>query len=152
MTKTLEQYLSDAMDRGVIDHALRAHRGLDGKITFYVRPSGADGETLDFVVRGNAMVPNVCSTSDVDADQVLTDELDRGTLAAVRVVEHVKAMGATQGEIPVKADGVAFLVTVKPAGVSGDCPHAAPFHYCSECVANPCPIGLGVKGAAGHAS
>lgn len=67
MTKSLEQYLSDAMDRGVIDHALRAHRGLDGKVTFYIHPSGVDGETLDFVVRGNAMVPNVCSTSDVPA-------------------------------------------------------------------------------------
>lgn len=70
MTKSLEQYLSDAMDRGVIDHALRAHRGLDGKVTFYVRPSGVDGETLDFVVRGNAMVANVCSTSDVGAGRM----------------------------------------------------------------------------------
>lgn len=26
------------------------------------------------------------------------------------------------------------------------CPHAAPFNYCPECVADPCPVGLGNAG------
>lgn len=64
-SKTLEQYLIAALDSGRIDHQLRANRGLDGKITFYIHPERADGETLDFVVRGNGLALNLTSDSDV---------------------------------------------------------------------------------------
>lgn len=65
MSHTLEQYLSEAFSRTQIDHVLRAHRAPCGKVTFYVRPLNGDGETLDFVVRGNAMVLNQTNDSDV---------------------------------------------------------------------------------------
>lgn len=67
MSNTLEQYLSAAIERGQIDHVLRAHRAPCGKVTFYVRPLNGDGETLvDFeLVRGNAMVLNQTNDSDV---------------------------------------------------------------------------------------
>lgn len=64
-SKTLEQYLVAAIERGQVDHALRAFRAPSGKVTFYVRPLNGDGETLDFVVRDNAMVLNLTNDSDV---------------------------------------------------------------------------------------
>ncbi len=72
-SKTLEQYLIAAIDeRDQIDHALRATFGSGGKVTFYVHPLNADGDTLDFVVRGNALALNLTSDSDVrDAVGVL---------------------------------------------------------------------------------
>lgn len=66
-SQTLEQYLKAAADsdNGQIDHVLRAGFGKDGKVTFYVRPLQGDGETVDFVVRGNALALNMTNDSDV---------------------------------------------------------------------------------------
>lgn len=43
-----------------------------------------------------------------------------------------------------------FLAAPSCSPAPEPCPHAAPFNYCPECVANPCPIGLG-NGGAGQA-
>ena len=64
-SKTLEQYLSASIGRAQIDHCLRATRDASGKVTFYIRPLTGNGETLDFVVRDNALVLNETSESDV---------------------------------------------------------------------------------------
>lgn len=52
--KTLQKYLKENHDRGVIDHELRAI-DVNGKTTFYVHPKGVDGDTLDFEVSGNEL-------------------------------------------------------------------------------------------------
>lgn len=56
--KTLEQYLRDAMHAGIHwpDHSLRA-TAHDGYVSFYIHPSGIDGETLNFNVYGNDVRP-----------------------------------------------------------------------------------------------
>jgi hypothetical protein len=60
-TQTLEQYLVDAAKAGAIDHSLRVRLQSDGGCTFYIHPSGRDGQTLDFVVGGNSVsCTNVC--------------------------------------------------------------------------------------------
>jgi hypothetical protein len=50
---TLEKYLQEDMERGVIDHWVRVNN--DG--TFYIRPANTDGDTLDFAVNGNELIP-----------------------------------------------------------------------------------------------
>lgn len=55
---TLEEYFRDSLSKGNIDHEIRA--SLDettGTIRFYLHPSRASGNTLDFWVTGNALSP-----------------------------------------------------------------------------------------------
>ncbi|MES2319993.1 MAG: DUF2829 domain-containing protein [Pseudomonadota bacterium] len=51
--KTFQDYLAA---QPVIDHALRAVPTLGG-MRFYVHPSGVDGDTVDFAVIGNTLLP-----------------------------------------------------------------------------------------------
>ena len=39
-----------------------------------------------------------------------------------------------------------FLAEPRCSPAPEACPHADPFNYCPECVANPCPVGLGDGG------
>lgn len=55
--KTLEQYLLDNMENGVIDHNLRAVRGPNGEVDFYIHPTVVSGDTLDMTVNGNGVSP-----------------------------------------------------------------------------------------------
>lgn len=56
--KTLDTYLTENFERGVIDHALRANVDDEGALTFYIHPMGVDGDTLDFQVNGNSLHDN----------------------------------------------------------------------------------------------
>lgn len=56
MKPSLEAYLRDSCSRNVIDHSIRARVDSDGSLTFYIHPSGVDGDTLDFVVCGNTLI------------------------------------------------------------------------------------------------
>lgn len=55
--KTLEQYLRENCDRFGIDHALRARIIETGECVFYVHPATGPGDTLDFRVEGNSLIP-----------------------------------------------------------------------------------------------
>lgn len=50
---TLEDYLKSEMSEGKIDFELRATEAVEGRISFYIHPAGADGKTRDFVVEDN---------------------------------------------------------------------------------------------------
>lgn len=56
--KTLDTYLTENFERGVIDHALRANVDDEGVLTFYIHPHGVDGDTLDFQVSDNVLRPD----------------------------------------------------------------------------------------------
>ena len=56
--KTLEQYFRDALERSNwVDHAIRCDVKADGSVSFYIHPYGKDGDTLDFRVEGNILIP-----------------------------------------------------------------------------------------------
>lgn len=53
----LETYLKESYDNVTIDHIIRASVNDAGEVFFYVHPFGRDGETLDFKVEGNQLIP-----------------------------------------------------------------------------------------------
>jgi hypothetical protein len=55
--KNLEEYLKESIENNNIDHAIRTQIDSDGKVSFYIHPYGADGDTLDFKVEDNQLIP-----------------------------------------------------------------------------------------------
>ena len=56
--KTMEQYLRNGLVSHIIDYEIRVTISNENRITFYIHPKGKDGETLDFEVKGNILLPN----------------------------------------------------------------------------------------------
>jgi hypothetical protein len=52
---SLEEYFRINKEKGIIDHMLRADSFEDGSVKFYIHPSGKDGITLDYEVKGNEL-------------------------------------------------------------------------------------------------
>ncbi|MBE3140096.1 MAG: hypothetical protein IMZ53_05890 [Thermoplasmata archaeon] len=53
---TLERYFKINGKKNIIDFSLRAQVA-GGIVTFYIHPDSKDGETLDFYVFGNDLIP-----------------------------------------------------------------------------------------------
>lgn len=51
----LEAYLQNNLDKGIIDHVIRADRDESGAIKFYIHAVNADSNIQDFVVLGNRL-------------------------------------------------------------------------------------------------
>jgi hypothetical protein len=55
--KTLQQYLSEASERGTVSHVLTSFVDGQGNVSFYIHPQNVSGSTLDFVVVDNNLLP-----------------------------------------------------------------------------------------------
>ena len=55
---SFEEYFKRAHATGVIDHALRSSVDERGRVSFYIHPANADGETRDYEVRHNLTRPD----------------------------------------------------------------------------------------------
>jgi hypothetical protein len=55
--KTLQEYLTDSFQHGSVEHSMRSSVDSDGNVSFYIHPMNVSGDTLDFAVAGNDLVP-----------------------------------------------------------------------------------------------
>lgn len=56
LLNSLEQYLKENLEKGIIDHAIRATINEHGNVTFYIHANGQDSDTLDFMVKKNILI------------------------------------------------------------------------------------------------
>lgn len=54
---TLATYLRGARTADAVDHVVRLFEVVDGCPLIYIRPVGVNGQTLDFYVVGNRLIP-----------------------------------------------------------------------------------------------
>src|SRR5579883_483558 len=85
MGKSFQRYLVDGIDlripnertvsgyENIIDHSLRAEKNAAGEVSFYIHPSGKDGETLSFFAKGNCLVP-LTNNSEWQPDELWDEE------------------------------------------------------------------------------
>lgn len=59
MKKTLEEYLLENYEKGIISHTLTCGVYLNSGTTFYIHATGKDSDTLDFQINGNELTPVV---------------------------------------------------------------------------------------------
>ncbi|WP_156154060.1 hypothetical protein [Domibacillus tundrae] len=51
--KTLEKYIKENQERHIHHHVL----SVNGDGSIYIHPQGVDGDTIDFEVKGNELIP-----------------------------------------------------------------------------------------------
>lgn len=55
--KTLETYLKENFEKNISEHSVGVFSAENGEVRFYIHPQGKNGDTLDFIAKGNAMEP-----------------------------------------------------------------------------------------------
>lgn len=55
--KNLEEYLRENINKQAIDHSIRAQIDNNGSVSFYIHPANISGDTLDFEVKENQLIP-----------------------------------------------------------------------------------------------
>ena len=55
--KTLKQYFLENFKNGIIEHIIRSSVDDEGNASFYIHPSNIEGDTLDFLVCSNTLIP-----------------------------------------------------------------------------------------------
>jgi hypothetical protein len=56
--QNLEQYLRDTQEQAFLGYQLKiGYKDAEGRIHIYIHPNSVSGETLDFIVDGNTLIP-----------------------------------------------------------------------------------------------